>query len=46
MEGESVMPIEITFMDIEDEYKKNGTLRLLRNIYSNPFRFDFFLGLA
>ncbi len=31
--------MEITFMDMEDEYKKYGTLRLLRYIYSNPFRF-------
>jgi hypothetical protein len=39
MEGKSVVPMEITFMDMEDEYKKYGTLRLLRYIYSNPFRF-------
>ncbi len=34
-----VLPMEITFMDMENEYKKYGTLRLLRYIYSNPFRF-------
>ncbi len=39
MEGKSVVPMEITFMDMEEEYKKYGTLRLLRYIYSNPFRF-------
>ena len=35
----TVVPMEITFMDTEDEYKNYGTLRLLRYIYSNPFRF-------
>jgi hypothetical protein len=35
----SVVPMEITFMDTEDEYKKYGTLISLRYIYSNPFRF-------
>ncbi len=39
MEGKTVVPMEITFMDTEDEYKKYGTLRLLRWIYSNAFRF-------
>jgi hypothetical protein len=39
MEGMSVMPMEILFMDMEDKYRKYGTLRLLRYIYSNPFRF-------
>jgi hypothetical protein len=39
MEEESVVPMEITFMDTEDEYKKYGTLRLLRYTYLNPFRF-------
>jgi hypothetical protein len=39
MEGKSVVPMEITFMDAEVKYKKYGTLRLLRYIYSNPFRF-------
>jgi hypothetical protein len=39
MEGKSIVPMEITFMDTEDEYKKYGTLRLLSYIYSNPFRF-------
>jgi hypothetical protein len=34
-----VLPMEIAVMDTEDEYKKHGTLRLLRYIYSNPFRF-------
>jgi hypothetical protein len=44
---DTVVPVEITFMDTEDEYKKYGTLRSLRYIYSNPFLFsDFFLGLA
>jgi hypothetical protein len=33
------VPMEITFMDTEDEYKKYGILRSLRYIYSNPFRF-------
>jgi hypothetical protein len=35
----TVVPMEITFMNLEDEYKKYGTLRSLRYIYSNPFRF-------
>jgi hypothetical protein len=39
MEGKSVVPMEITFMDMEDEYKKYGILRLIRYTYSNPFRF-------
>jgi hypothetical protein len=39
MEGKSVVPMEITFMDTEDKYKKYGILRSLRYIYSNPFRF-------
>jgi hypothetical protein len=39
MEGKNVVPMEITFMDTEDEYKKYGILRSLRYIYSNPFRF-------
>jgi hypothetical protein len=39
MEGKSVIPMEITFMDMEDKHKKYGTLRPLRYIYSNPFRF-------
>ncbi len=34
-----VVPMEITFIDTEDEYQKYGTLRSLRYIYSNPFRF-------
>jgi hypothetical protein len=33
MEGKSVVPMEIAFMDTEDEHKKYGTLRLLRYIY-------------
>jgi hypothetical protein len=33
------MPMEITFMDMEDKYLKYGTLQKLRYIYSNPFRF-------
>jgi hypothetical protein len=33
------MPMEISFIDTEDEFKKYGALRLLRYIYSNPFRF-------
>ncbi len=36
MEGKSVVPMEITFMDMEDNY---GTLRSLWYIHSNPFRF-------
>ncbi len=39
LERKSVVPMEKTFMDTEDEYKKYGTLRSLRYIYSNPFRF-------
>jgi hypothetical protein len=39
MEGKSVVLMEITFMDMEDKCKKFGTLRSLRYIYSNPFRF-------
>jgi hypothetical protein len=39
MEEKSVVPMEITYMDMEDEYKKYGTLSPLRYIYSNPFRF-------
>jgi hypothetical protein len=39
MKGKSVVPMEITFMDTEDKYKKYGTLRLLRYIYSHPCRF-------
>jgi hypothetical protein len=39
MEGKSVVPMEITYMDREDDYKKYGTLSPLRYIYSNPFRF-------
>jgi hypothetical protein len=39
MEGKSVAPMEITSMDTEDEYKKYGTVRLLRYIHSNLFRF-------
>jgi hypothetical protein len=35
----NVVPMEITFMDTEDEYKQYGTLRSLRYMYSNPFRF-------
>jgi hypothetical protein len=34
------MPMEITFMDMEDEYYKYGTLSPLRYIHSNPFRFQ------
>ncbi len=34
-----VVPMEITFMDTEDEYKKYGILKSLRYKYSNPFRF-------
>ncbi len=30
MEGKSVMPMEITFMDTEDEYKKYGTLKITK----------------
>ncbi len=37
--GKIVVPMEITFMDTEDKYKKYGTLRSLRYIYSNPFQF-------
>jgi hypothetical protein len=39
VEGKSVVPMEITYMDTEDEYKKYGTLSPLRYIYSKPFRF-------
>jgi hypothetical protein len=35
----TVVPMGITFMDTEDEYKKYGTLTLLRYMYSNSFRF-------
>jgi hypothetical protein len=38
MERKRVVPMEITFMDTEDEYYKYGTLSPLRNIHSNPFR--------
>jgi hypothetical protein len=34
-----VMPMEIIFMDMEDKHLKYGTLRSLRYIHSNPFRF-------
>jgi hypothetical protein len=41
-----VVPMEITFMDMEDKHKQYGTLRSLKYIYSNPFRFPIFsLGL-
>jgi hypothetical protein len=54
MEGKSLVPMEITYMDTKDEYKKYGTLSPLRKIYSNPFRFPisslglpiFLLGIA
>ena len=39
MEGKSVVPMEITYMDMEDENKKYGTLSPLRYVYLNPFRF-------
>ncbi len=39
MEGKMVVPMEITFMDMEDKNEKYGPLRLLRYIYSNLFRF-------
>ncbi len=39
MEWKSVVPMEITYMDMKDEYQKNGTLSPLRYKYSNPFRF-------
>ncbi len=39
MEEKSVVPMEITYMDREDEYYKYGTLSPLRYIHSNPFRF-------
>ncbi len=35
----TVVPMEITFMDMEDEYRKYGTLSPLRYKYSNPFGF-------
>ncbi len=35
----TVVPMEITFMDTEDEYKKYCIIRSLRYIYSNPFMF-------
>ncbi len=34
------MPMEITFMDMEDEYKKYVILRSLQYIHSNPLRFS------
>jgi hypothetical protein len=34
-----VVPMEITFMDMENKHNKSGTLRSLKYIYSNPFRF-------
>jgi hypothetical protein len=41
-----VMPMEITFMDMEDKHQKNGNLRSLRYLYSNQFRILIsFLGL-
>jgi hypothetical protein len=46
MEWKSVVPMDMTFMDMEDKHLKYGILRVLRYIYSNPFRFPFFLGLA
>jgi hypothetical protein len=42
MKGKSVVPMETTFMDTEDEYYKYGTLSPLRYIHSNPFRFPIF----
>ena len=39
MDGKNVVPMEITFMDTEDEYYKYGTLSSLRYIHSNSFRF-------
>jgi hypothetical protein len=39
MEGKSVLPMEIAFMDMEDNHLKYGTLRSLRYMYSNPCRF-------
>jgi hypothetical protein len=41
MEGESVLPMEMIFMDMEDKYSNYDTLRSLRYIYSKPFRFRF-----
>jgi hypothetical protein len=35
----TVMSMEITFMDMEDKHQKYGTLKSLRYIYSDPFRF-------
>ena len=35
----TVVPMEITFMDMKDAHSKYGTLRSLRYIYSNSFRF-------
>ena len=34
-----VVPMEITFMDMEDNHLKYGTLRSVRYVYSNRFRF-------
>jgi hypothetical protein len=34
-----VVPMEITYLDTKDDYKKYGTLSPLRYIYSNPLRF-------
>ncbi len=39
MEGKSVVPMEITLMDMEDNHYKYDTLRSLRYIHLNPFRF-------
>jgi hypothetical protein len=40
------MRMEITLMDMEDNHYKYGTLRSIRYIHSNPFRFLIsFLGL-
>jgi hypothetical protein len=36
---EGVVPMEITYMDTEDECKKYGTLSSLRYLYSNQLRF-------
>ncbi len=47
MEGKSVVPMEITFLDMEDEYKKYGILRSLRYFYIQiHLGFGFFLRLA
>jgi hypothetical protein len=47
MEGKSVVPMEITFMDMEDKYKKNGTVSFTTvHIFKSIEVSNFFLELA